>query len=454
MKSKIALLTGLIILGVGGMYLLKSPASSSPSADRTVDDTSVAAPPAKTSVPVKAKALPDPYYDDAAAQDEFYQRSKDFLQRDAARDAELAALNPGWDIRQLWPKPGASQPILAACLGDDRKIYFLSCDLLDYQLLVYDGSTVGLVATAPLGRDETGGNFLSLQVTDGKVLAAGWKRLLTGTVGEKRLHGIDLSRQTFVQSFAQSFAIRDRIYILSDNQLISCNRQGSNWQVHFSPKQESKILPEQKAAPNMAMLQGFAGANDHEVILFTITSERNSNPLVRLWKYDLTDNRLSPWIDFAWNGAPRELQQVGSELFGSAPGELGPNIYRRIDVAGEATQNSAAAVKQLQIYRDKYRIEIPDGDLLPAIRDAHLIRGNCKISNGWLTATGWRRDMVKHITGNLPVSQGAATAINLAEYPADSPLKFPAVHDLYPAADGKTLIAVEFNRLTALKRKE
>lgn len=447
MKNKAGLLIGLIILGLGGVYYIlpsqTSPDSPELAADAIADKTTPAAAPA----PVKRAMSPDPYYDDAAAQNDFYQRSKDFLLRDAARDAELAALNPGWEITQLWPQPGLSQPILAAGEGDDRKIYFLTRDALDYQVMAFNGAETTLVATIPLFRDDNPINFLSMTVCNGRILIVARDFLFVGKVGEKRLHRIG----NFAQMINQAFAVNDRIYILSDKQLISCDWEGGRRTVHFADSQESKILPEQKTDPGLKMLQGFAADNDNELILFSMSSDFAG---ATLWKYDVAQRRLNLWMMPPDRRAMIAFQKIGPEFFGTGIYGDNANVFYRFDVAA-GSQPAISAVRDLPGLRR--RIISDDFSVRPetaVLRDKHRIDGDYKIDGGWMIATGWYKIMLSDNLYRPSGRPGAATAVKLAEYPAGTPLKFPAVHDLYPAADGNTLIAVEFNRLTAVKRKE
>lgn len=447
MKNKAGLLTGVIILVIAGVYYMSSARTVTGAPVPTADATAAGTPPATAPVTAKRNASPDPYYDDAAAQHDFYQGSKDFIQRDAARDAELAALNPGWEIAQLWPQPGSSRPILAACQGDDRKIYFLTRDVLDYQLMVFDGSETALAATIPLFRDDNPINFLSMEICNGRIVIAARNFLFVGRTGEKRLHRIG----NLTQMINQAFAVRDRIYILSDKQLISCDWEGGGRTVHFADSQESKILPEQKADPDLIMLQGFAGADDNELILCSMSG---SFAGATLWKYDVAQRRLTLWMIPPDRRTMIAFQKIGPEFFGTGMYGDNANVFYRFDVAA-GPPPAISAVRDLPGLRR--RIISDDFSVRPetaVLRDKHRIEGDYKIVGGWLIVTGWFKILLKDSLYRPANRPGAATAIKLAEYPADSPLKFPAVHDFYPAPDGKTLIAVEFNRLTALKRKE
>ncbi len=381
------------------------------------------------------------FYDNPDDMQNFMKNSCQFFCRDAAKEAELQKQNPSWTIEKIWPAKGI-QDIYASAIDDKGNIFFLSSNNFDYQIYqIADNGTVDVRWTFPRMREESAnmGYLFKIKVENDTVLVTEGRYVWISQQGEKLLYRLSQFPFLIKDIWLQG----DRLMLLGQSQLMSCNPRGEDRSMHFSASQAGKTLPLLHSAPRPVFFAGGMGKNPDETILFyggmkgglgkysldkhqftEITSlpmaeDQNhvfgvtKNKEIYLYSWTLKSNINSLQMQCAYSVKDDKFTVLGScvnhslrAFWGNAPAELGISWNK-----------------------------------------AHRIAGSIVYDGKYLLYSGehgkWQRD----------TTAGCAGIVDLSQYPNGTFLRYPSVNGLYFNKVGKSLWAVEYYQVTKITQK-
>jgi hypothetical protein len=207
------------------------------------------------------------FYTNPGKLQNFWHNSRNFYRRDTAKEAQLQQLNPAWKIEKLWQAPG-TQKIYTSTSDDKGNIYFLTADNFDYQIYrISDNGTAELRWSLPKLRDGGGdalGMFITMRIDGDTLLATEGRYVWISQPGKKVL--FRLSHFPFI--IKDLWLQDDRLMLLGEKQLMSCDRQGKARKTHFAANQAGKSLSLFQNNPQANFFAGGTGNTPDEVILF------------------------------------------------------------------------------------------------------------------------------------------------------------------------------------------
>ena len=343
--------------------------------------------------------------------------------------------NDGWKTTKLWPDGEEKRRILASAVSDDfSSICFLTRDEFDFVVMRLDSSgQVTKLATFPQHTDLHGNHGWQLCVEGDDIAVAYWDALWCGKAGERPLRKIKA-----LPIRPHTLWIRNgRIFALGEYSLMSFDFSGNDRKMHFSRTQEGSRL---KAGSGYC-IYGTRGGEGEIILICSGIS------MLEFLRYRLADGsceKLAEAPSISVNCS--RIIRSGDSIFWycGSPDESFGSYYFRYDISAN-------------------RVMVPvygNGKIHPQNYDAlrpylsHSIE--LKKEGGFGGAYLMRGNML-YVTGILPNSilypippKTASAAVYDLDRPESDALILPAVNGLYPAPDGKSVIAVGFDRIDRL----
>lgn len=375
-------------------------------------------------------APPSSYYEDSAAQKAFAKQTYKFAKRTAETEAELKSLNPDWEIDSPWFSGDQNLLVYAAAMSG-QTIYFVTADFRDLKVMSYDGHEVKTVIVYPLLPMENGpwGKKGLLEIRGDRIMIALRDKLFYGSLAARTLVPVDY----LPPHFCGAFIHRDRIFMFSGAQLVSCDFDGGDWQVHFSATQEGKKIKGLSDKQYIGATAIGPGPDDD-----TLWLQSGSN----LYQYSISANALTKILRF-----PEYLDNV--------------HAFRCEDQKLYFGNNRGDCVRYDTVQKDFTFIGLKEPPrlfntqaALPvryfALKRDHNISGPssfCLIGD-WFLATG--NDQRGYLNDTVDAYQYPSTVFRMSDYPHGPLLRFPGVVKWFPSPGGDGFVAVEFNRLTKI----
>lgn len=375
-------------------------------------------------------ALPSSYYEDSAAQKAFAKQTGKFARRTAETETELKSLNPDWEIDSPWFSGDKNLLVYAAAMSG-RIIYFVTGDFRDLKVMSYDGSEVKTVIVYPLLPMENGpwGTKGLLEIRGDRIMIALKDKLFYGSLAARTLVPVDY----LPPHFRGAFIHRDRIFMFSGAQLVSCDFDGGDWQVHFSSTQEDKKLKVNSGKLKFGITAIAPGPDDD-----TLWLQSGST----LYQYSIAANALTETVKL-----PEYLDNV--HAFRCEDQKLYFGNNRGDCVIYDTVQKDFTFIGLKEPPRlFSSQVALPDRYF--ALKSSHNISGPdsfCLIGD-WFLATG--NEQNAYLTNRVASYQYPSTVFRMSDYPHGPLLRFPGVVKWFPAPGGDGFIAVEFNRITKI----
>lgn len=446
------LLLLLILAAAGGYFFF----FKSDKEDKTVaKETPSQQPTAKKETPVKkvpVKTL-DPFaqmpsggmFKDQAQLQNFWHSSRNFHRRDTAKEAELQAKNPAWKIEKLWQVTG-TQKIYTSTSDDKGNIYFLTADNFDYQIYRISGNAAPeLCWSLPKLRDGGGdalGMFMTIKVDKAVLLATEGRYVWISQPGKKVL--FRLSHFPFI--IKDLWFQDDRLMLLGEKQLMSCDRQGKVRKTHFAANQAGKSLSLFQNNPQAKFFAGGMGNAPDEVILFY------SGMPSALGKYSLSKNEFTEIASLPGTNEQNYIYYVtkfkDSYLYSWA---ARPDCGINMQFIYSLKENKLTVLgSRINDYLKSFWKGMPS-NLGITWNPMHNVAGPIAYNGKYLLYSGGNG--TGHAKYQRESSAGCAGIVDLTRYPEGVSLKYPAVNGLYFAKDGKSLLAVEYAQVTLITPK-
>lgn len=446
------LLLLLILAGAGGYFFF----FKSDKEDKTVaKETPSQQPTAKKETPVKkvpvkkvdpfAQMPSDGMFKDQAQLQNFWHGSRKFHRRDTAKEAELQAKNPAWKIEKLWQVPG-TQKIYTSTSDDKGNIYFLTADNFDYQIYRISGNAAPkLCWSLPKLRDGGGdglGMFMKMHIDGDTLLATEGRYVWISQPGKKVL--FRLSHFPFI--IKDLWLQDDRLMLLGEKQLMSCDRQGKARKTHFAANQAGKVLSLFQNKPQTKFFAGGRGNTPDEVILFY------GDMPSALGKYSLSKNEFNEIATLPGTGEQNYIYHVtkskDSYLYSWA---ARPDCGINMQFVYSLKDNKLTVLgSRINDYLKSFWKGMPS-NLGITWNPMHNVAGPIAYNGKYLLYSGGNG--TGHAKYQRESSAGCAGIVDLTKYPEGVSLQYPAVNGLYFSKDGKSLLAVEYTQVTLITPK-
>ena len=387
--------------------------------------------------------IKDDFYTDPEKVKDFWQKSCSYFKRDANKSEELADLNRKyWKMEKVWPSDVQNREILVSARDSvSGAVYFLIYDNFDYKIMVVDNANAKIHEKYTIPRfrngDPANGYAMKMSVNNGCVLLWIGNWAWCSVAGKKQMHFISEIPMFPIISMWKNFD--NRIMILGENMLLSCNETGRNRKIHFSGRQAAKTLEIQKQNPQGKFIFGTSGKDiDSSILLFSCGFSE-----LQLCRYNLSVNSIEklaslPGGNTDWFFTLRD----GNDIFinFTVPPVCDISIQMQYNIA-DSKIKVLSAVDYPYPGREKNDLVSNVKVKLEKLRRAGgtftLVNNRYLIYNGYTVP--YRRMNTK----------GGAGVIDLKQFPHGAVLKMPSVNGIY-SFDGNTLFAVEFNQITKL----
>ena len=446
------LLLLLILAAAGGYFFF----FKSDKEDKTVaKEVPSQQPTAKKETPVKKVPVKkvDPFaqmpsggmFKDQAQLQNFWHGSRNFYRRDTAKEAELQAKNPAWKIEKLWQVTG-TQKIYTSTSDDKGNIYFLTADNFDYQIYRISGNAAPeLCWSLPKLRDGGGdglGMFMTIKVDKDTLLATEGRYVWISHPGKKVL--FRLSHFPFIIKYL--WLQDDRLMLLGEKQLMSCDRQGKARKTHFAANQAGKSLPLFQNNPQAKFFAGGTGNTPDEVILFY------GDMPSAFGKYSLSKNEFNEIATLPGTGEQNYIYHVtrskDSYLYSWA---ARPDCGINMQFIYSLKDNKLTVLgSRINDYLKSFWKGMPS-NLGITWNPMHNVAGPIAYNGKYLLYSGGNG--TGHAKYQRESSAGCAGIVDLTKYPDGVSLQYPAVNGLYFSQDGKSLLAVEYAQVTLITPK-
>ena len=446
------LLLLLILAAAGGYFFFfksdkedKTVAKETPSQQPTAKKET----PAKK-VPVKkvdpfAQMPSDGMVKNQAQLQNFWHGSRNFYRRDAAKEAQLQQLNPAWKIEKLWQVTG-TQKIYTSTSDDKGNIYFLTADNFDYQIYRISGNAAPeLRWSLPKLRDGGGdglGMFITMHIDGDTLLATEGRYVWISQPGKKVL--FRLSHFPFI--IKDLWLQDDRLMLLGEKQLMSCDRQGKVRKTHFAANQAGKSLSLFQNNPQAKFFAGGTGNTPDEVILFY------GDMPSAFGKYSLSKNEFTEIASLPGTGDQNYIYNVtkskDSYLYSWA---ARPDCGINMQFVYSLKDNKLTVLgSRINDYLKSFWKGMPS-NLGITWNPMHNVAGPIAYNGKYLLYSGGNG--TGHAKYQRESSAGCAGIVDLTKYPEGVSLQYPAVNGLYFSKDGKSLLAVEYTQVTLITPK-
>ena len=372
----------------------------------------------------------------------FWNNSRNFYCRDTAKEAQLQQLNPAWKIEKLWQAPG-TQKIYTSTSDDKGNIYFLTADNFDYQIYrISDNGTAELRWSLPKLRDGGGdglGMFITMRIDGDTLLATEGRYVWISQPGKKVL--FRLSHFPFI--IKDLWLQDDRLMLLGEKQLMSCDRQGKARKTHFAANQAGKSLPLFQNNPQAKFFAGGTGNTPDEVILFY------GDMPSAFGKYSLSKNEFNEIATLPGTGEQNYIYHVtkskDSYLYSWA---ARPDCGINMQFVYSLKDNKLTVLgSRINDYLKQFWKGMPS-NLGVTWNPMHNIAGPIAYNGKYLLYSGGNGNgRAKYQREN---AAGCAGIVDLTKYPNGVSLQYPAVNGLYFSKDGKSLLAVEYTQVTLI----
>ena len=369
-------------------------------------------------------------------------RSCNFYRREAAGEIELQQLNPKWKMEKLWQVPGEQK--IYTSTGDDKgNIYFLAADNFDYQIYCISGNAAPeLRWSLPKLRDGGGdglGMFMTIKVDNDILLATEGRYVWISQPGKKILFRLS----HFPFSIKDLWLQGDRLMLLGEKQLMSCNLLGKERKTLFAANQAGKSLPLFQNNPQAKFFAGGMGNTPDDVILFY------GGMSSALGKYSLSKNEFSEIAPLPGTDEQNYIYHVtkfkDSYLYSWA---ARPDCRINMQFVYSLNDNKWTVLGcRINDYLKSFWKGMPS-NLGITWNPMHNVAGPIAYNGKYLLYSGGNG--AGHAKYQREISAGCAGIVDLTRYPEGVSLKYPAVNGLYFDRDGKSLVAVEYYQVTKL----
>ena len=385
------------------------------------------------------------FYTNPGKLQNFWHNSRNFYRRDTAKEAQLQQLNPAWKIEKLWQAPG-TQKIYTSTSDDKGNIYFLTADNFDYQIYRISGNAAPeLCWSLPKLRDGGGdalGMFITMRIDGDTLLATEGRYVWISQPGKKVL--FRLSHFPFI--IRDLWLQDDRLMLLGEKQLMSCDRQGKARKTHFAANQAGKSLPLYQNNPQAKFFAGGMGNTPDEVILFY------GDMPSALGKYSLSKNEFNEIATLPGTGEQNYIYHVtkskDSYLYSWA---ARPDCGINMQFIYSLKENKLTVLgSRINDYLKSFWKGMPS-NLGITWNPMHNVAGPIAYNGKYLLYSGGNG--TGHAKYQRESSAGCAGIVDLTRYPEGVSLKYPAVNGLYFGKDGKSLLAVEYTQVTLITPK-
>lgn len=369
----------------------------------------------------------------------FLQSSRGFFCRDAEKSAELQQLNPEWKLEKIWPADGIKD-IYASTCDDNGNVFFLTGDSFDFQIFqISDNGKVELRWTFPRMHNVPSdiGRFMTMKVDKDTLLLTEGRYIWISRLGKKLMFRLSnfpfLIKSVWLQG--------DRLMILGEKQLMSCDLSGKDRHTHFAANQAGKSLPLLQSNPLASFYFGGMGKNLEEVILFYGGRQG------AMGKYCLSKNTFTEITSLPEFNEQRYIFSVSQNkdnyLFSWAEkpqyGAIGIQFIYNISSGKLTVLGSQINDFLKQFWKDMPR------DMGIVWNKHHNITGAIVCNGKYLLYSGG--GVKWEMRDDTP---GCSGIVDLTKYPEGVSLKYPAVNGLYFHKDGKSLWAVEYYQVTKI----
>lgn len=343
--------------------------------------------------------------------------------------------NDGWKTTKLWPDGEEKHQVLASAVSDDfSSICFLTRDEFDFVVMRLDRSgQVTKLATFPQHPDLQKNHGWKLCVEGDDIAVAYWDAFWCGKAGERPLRKIEA-----LPIRPHTLWIRGgRIYGLGEYSLMSFDFSGNDRKMHFSRTQEGTRL---KAGSGYC-IYGTRGG-EGEIIL--ICSGISTLEFLRYRLADGSCEKLAEAPSVSINCS--RIIRSGDSLFWfyGSPNEIFGSYYFRYDISANRVT--------LPVYGKGKAQPRCYNSLLPYLSSSTELKTDGAFGGGYLM-----KGNTLYINGILPNGifypmppETVSAAVYDLDRPESDALIIPAVNGLYPAPDGKSVIAVGFDRIDRL----
>lgn len=343
---------------------------------------------------------------------------------------------------RLWPDSGEERRILASTVSDDlQTIVFLTRDEFDYQVMRLgpDGKTK-LLATFPLEPNRWAGCDYGWRIScgDGGYLVYTGEAVFPGSSGDGPLRKIGMIPFRINAAWMGC----GRIFVLGDSDLVSFDYSGKDRKAHFSASQEGKSLAIQKEFPGLKAFYGSPGGDADSVLIF-FSGGRNGQTEIR--RFRLGDGSCETLAALPPGREDySQIDRFNGSLFWyyGAPDCVFGEYYFRYDIS--ANRLTVPVFRKAKFSSSNCLSRLPDLSHSFLLNEgsgfggAFLMAGNSLFITGILPSG-------RSLPGSKPPTASAAILV-----PGSEPHMLPAVNGLYPAPDGKSVIAVGFDRIERL----
>ena len=390
--------------------------------------------------------MAEDFYKNPGELQNFWHLSRNFYRRDVAKEAQLQQLNPAWKIEKLW-QVQEKQKIYTSTVDDKGNIYFLTADNFDYQIYcISSNATPELCWSLPKLRDGGGdglGMFMTIKVDKDILLATEGRYVWISQPGKKVL--FRLSHFPFI--IKDIWIQGDRLMLLGEKQLMSCNLFGKARKTFFAANQAGKSLQLFQNNPRIKFFAGGMGNTPDEVILFY-----SSMPSA-LGKYSLSKNVFTEIASLPGTDEQNYIFHVtrnkDSYLYSWA---ARPDCRINMQFVYSYKDNKQTVLgSRINDYLKQFWKGMPS-NLGTTWNPKHNVAGPIAYNGKYLLYSGGNG--TGHAKYQRESSAGCAGIVDLTRYPEGISLKYPAVNGLYFGKDGKSLVAVEYTQVTLITPKK
>ena len=275
-----------------------------------------------------------------------------------------------------------------------------------------------------------------INIQDGRILATNLSDAYFSVPGKKKL--FQIPELPFPKTISMWVA-NDRIMLLGEDTMMSCDEKGRNRIIHFSQKQATKQLSIQQKFPEGKFAFGCMGeTRDEAIMIFTTGSNRKAF----LLKLNITNNEVTE-ISILPSGdtSSYRVEQDGDMLFinwSQYPWDIA-SMQMRYSFKRNELQIISANGGRYQGSVNKWLCEQAPIQL----EKSRKVGGKIIIDADRYLLYAGPEDPHKLIT------QGCAGVIDLTQFPGGPALRLPVVRGLYPAGYDE-LIAVECYQITRI----
>lgn len=366
--------------------------------------------------------------------------------------AALVRLNPEWKLNKIYPPASEKCDILVSTVDPELKtVWFFTYDDFDYILMRLDLATG---AVAEVGRYGLPSEFgpsparnYDWQMTVREGTAVIWQTNLI-FVRRPDDQWSEIGKVS-VQRIHSTFAGDGRIWLCTEDSLISCLPSGDDRKVHFAGRQEEAMLPQQRQDPSLKIFWAQPGLQPGEIILLLCFASQ-TRPKVELWKYRTADNDIRKITDapIFMPGQWSKVQRAGTRLYFSASNGCNPTCFMVFDLETEQCQVVACSGIMPDDLAKWFNIDLTKGKRLAS---GHQASGPFLMYGSWLLSTGQSAN--GQIMSRTEDLKNASGICDLKKYPDGPVWRYPVVNGLYPVLGKRQVIAVEYHRIVTIEKR-